>query len=172
MDDDEPEEKVYPLTAAKLSKAPSWAMLGFVFGAATVWLWVREQSAAIPAISAAPRVTTTPAPAPVASQETRRVALTRLTTIEAVWEDWGKHAVWDNDLAEVAMVNTTTNEFSDFYEVKRVGRGDYTYFFRSIPALTRREIKHGTPLPKSPLRFTETEAQYQEWKTHGRTERR
>jgi hypothetical protein len=170
MSDDEPEEKIYPLTAAKLSKAPSWAMLGFLMGAATVWLWVRDQSAVPAAVVAAPGVATTPAPA--ASPGVRRVALTRLTTIEAVWEDWGKHAVWDNDLAEVALVNTTTNEFSDFYEVKRVGRGDYTYYFRSIPALTRREIKHGTPLPTSPLRFTETEAQYQEWKTHGRAERR
>jgi hypothetical protein len=77
--------------------------------------------------------------------------------------------VWDDQVTEVALWRTETGSFSEFYEVRRVGEG---YYFRSIPQLTRRVIRHGVPRPKeSPLEFTETEAHYREWFEHGRFER-
>ena len=90
-----------------------------------------------------------------------------LTMIEAVFADWGKYAVWADDLTEVALWNSETRNFEDCYEVKRVG--DLLYF-RSIPQFTRRVVRHGKPLASSPLQFTETEEQYQDWLEHGRSE--
>jgi len=158
MDDESASEKDYPLTPAKLSKTPSWIMLGFILGALFVWMLPRD-----PEPAAAPEATRRAAPA-----EPPRTALTTLTTIEAVFEAWGQHAVWDNDLTEVALWNSATKSFSECYEVRRTRDA---YYFRSIPKLTRLVIRHGKPLPDSPLQFTETEEQYREWKENGRTER-
>jgi hypothetical protein len=157
--DDEPERKRSP-SASSLSKTPSWIMLGFVTGAAFVWLLPRAEKpvAPLPAIVARP--------AEPAAGETTLTAIRTLTTIEAVFEEWGRYAVWDGDTTEVAL-DPGTGQFSDFYEVKRVGEA---FYFRSIPRLTHRELRHGKTLPGSPLRFTETEAQYQEWLRDGRTE--
>lgn len=158
MDDEPASEKDYPLTPAKLSKTPSWIMLGFILGALFVWLLPRDPEPAAP-----------PAPARrAAPAETPRTALTTLTTIEAVFEAWGQHAVWDNDLTEVALWNSGTKSFSECYEIRRTRD---TLYFRSIPKLTRLVIRHGKPLPDSPLQFTETEEQYRDWKENGRTER-
>lgn len=152
--DDEP-EKSYPLKPSNMSKAPSWVTLGFLFGVLFVWMLPKEEKK-----FPASEKTSSP-PAPVRS--TRPM----ITMIEAVFADWGKYAVWEDDLTEVALWNSETRKFEDCYEVKRMG--DILYF-RSIPQLTRRVVRHGKPLPNSPLQFTETEQQYQEWLEHGRTE--
>ena len=88
--------------------------------------------------------------------------------IEAVFAEWQRHAVWSDDTTEVALWNIREKAFTDFYEVRRLGDALY---FRTIPKLTRRVLTHGKPLPESPLQFTETEEQYQEWREHGRSER-
>ena len=52
-----------------------------------------------------------------------------------------------------------TGDYTDCFEVLRSGEG---YYFRSISRLTRPVLTHGVR-PDSPLRFTETEEQRQEW---------
>jgi hypothetical protein len=157
MDDDEPrpERRSYPTPASKMSKVPSWISVGFVLGALCVWVFLKPK----------------PVPPQVKIVEVTRPTPqeTKLTTIEAVFAAWGQNAVWDNDTTEIAYWNPGTEEFSEFYEVRRIGEALY---FRSIPRLTRREITHGRPPePGCPLRFTETEEQYRDWREHGRYER-
>jgi hypothetical protein len=157
MEDDEP-EKTYPPSPAKMSKAPSWLMLGFLLGAGFVWGFRRGEEKTEP-----PVVTLTEWP------KARTVPASPLTTIEGVFAAYGQNAVWSNDVTEVAMWRTDTREFSEFYEVRRVGDALY---FRSIPRLTRPLIRHGAPPPRdTPLDFTESEEQYREWYEHGRFER-
>ena len=161
MEDDEPKpEKGYPISTAKMSKTPSWVMLGFLLGAVFV--------AALPPLRKKPAPETVAFRAvepqkPVGPQEPAR-----LTTIEDVFATFGTEAVWSDDLTEVALWNVNEKAFTDFYEVKRAGG---TYYFRTIPRLTRRIIERGKPKPESPLQFTETEEQYREWHKYGRSER-
>ena len=159
MDDMPAEERAYPPPPSKLSKTPSWIMLGFLLGATFVWMLPHEEKSAVPPTlaPAKPRVASEPA----------RTALSRLTIIEAVFEAYGRYAVWDNDTTEVAL-DAGSGTFTEFYEVKRSGD---TYYYRSIPKLTRRIIRHGKVIPGSPLQFTETEEQYRDWQENGRTER-
>jgi hypothetical protein len=86
-------------------------------------------------------------------------ASARIPTIEAVFEQYGHYAVWKNDVTEVALWNADTKDFSDLYEVARM---DNTYYFRSIPHLTRPVLTHGVPAD-CPLIFTETVEQRQQW---------
>jgi hypothetical protein len=163
MDEDEPKpEKRYPLSASKMSKTPSWIMLGFLLGAAFV--------AALPPLRKrpAPRPETAvfKASEPAKKREPREPL--QFTTIEAVFATWGKHAVWSDDVTEVALWNDREKDYSDFFEVRRYGG---VYYFRSIPQLSRRIISRGKPMPESPLLFTESEEQYREWRSYGRTER-
>lgn len=160
MDDEPKSEKHYPLSTAKMSKTPSWIMLGFLLGAAFVIALPplrKKTPTETPAFKAveAPRPSAPREPAP-------------LTIIEDVFATWGKYAVWSDDVTEVALWNIAEKAFTDFYEVRRVGEG---YYFRTIPRLTRRIIARGKPLPDSPLQFTESEEQYREWQNYGRTER-
>lgn len=162
-DESDAPQSHYPMpgSAAKLSKTPSWVMLGFLLGAFFVYAWMRREQEAVPS-SVAVRIVEAPRPA-----EPRSAPV--LTTIEAVFDQWREHAVWFENTTQVALWSKADRAFSDFYEVRRIGGLEY---FRSIPELTRRVIRHGRELPESPLQFTETEEQYQEWREHGRTERR
>lgn len=158
MAEDEPVEEAKPhrTPVSRMSKVPSWISVGFVLGAVFVWGLVKPQPPPPPEVKFVEVVRPTP-------EETK------LTTIEALFERWGEHAVWHQDTTEIAYWNPGTEEFSEFYEVRRIGDALY---FRSIPKLTRRIINHGKPLPpEAPLRFTETEEQYREWREHGRYER-
>lgn len=136
---------------AKMSKTSSWVTLGFFLGAATVWAYLTHQEKIAPA-------------APVALKEWPTAAKLQpspLTTIEALFEAYGTAAVWENNVTQVAMWRPDTKEYSEFYEVRRVGEELY---FRSIPRLTHMLIQHGKlPSNEVPLKFTETEAQYKEW---------
>ncbi len=160
-DSESPPERAYPLKSAKLSKTPSWIMLGFLLGAAFV-LALPPLGKKTPPATVTARLEPEPAPAPAKAEPPP------FTTIEAVFAEWGQHAVWSDDVTEVALWNSAAGGFANFYEVRRVGG---TYYFRTIPSLTRRILTHGKPLPDSPLQFTETEEQYEEWKRHGRSER-
>ena len=161
MEYDEPRgKKQYPVAASKMSKTPSWIMLGFLLGAVFV--------AALPPL----RKQRPPETASFKAAEPPKPATPReppqLTTIEAVFEMWGKYAVWSDDVTEVALWNDRDKDYTDLFEVRRYGGVNY---FRSIPRLTRRIISRGKPIPESPLLFTETEEQYREWLNYGRTER-
>lgn len=157
MDDEEqnPEKKSHPTPISRMSKVPSWISVGFVLGAVFVWSLFKPKP--------------TPPEVKIVEVIPPQAHETKLTTIEAVFDEWRENAVWHNDSTEIAYWNPGTQEFSEFYEVRRVGEALY---FRSIPRLTRRIINHGKPLPpRCPLRFTETEEQYREWREHGRYER-
>lgn len=156
---DNESEQSYRPPRSKMSMTPSWVMLGFALGAGFVLaLPSREKKLA-------------PRPMELRIEPPPRspVAPPQLSTVEAVFASWGQYAVWEDETAEVALWNTTKEEFAECYEVRRVGG---MLYFRTIPRLTRRVINHGKPRPDSPLQFTETEEQYREWVNHGRTERR
>ena len=141
-----------------LSKTPSWVMLGFLLGAAFVWT-LRRAEPSVRTVVIAPAKSSVPAPRHP----------TELTIVEAVFAQWDHFAIWENDVTQVAMWDVAEREFSNFYEVRRI-HGDY--FFRSIPRLSNRIVRHGNPVPaECPLRFTETEEQYRDWLEHGRFER-
>jgi hypothetical protein len=67
--------------------------------------------------------------------------------------------VWSGDTTEVALWNPETKSFSECYEVLRTGDN---YYFRTIPSLTRPVLTHGIQV-ESPLEFTETAKQHQQW---------
>lgn len=157
------DQKAAP-SVSKLSKTPSWVMLGFVLGAATVYAFFSGKKEAAPTSS---HLVKAPAPAPARLEAAQ--PLTTLTTIEAVFDMYGRFAVWDDNLTEVAMWDSSTHLFSDYYEVRRDGD---KLWFRSISKLTRRPLNHGKlPPPNTPLQFTETEEAYREWRDTGRFER-
>jgi hypothetical protein len=143
---DEPESAVRPPSPARLSKTPSWVMLGFLLGMLFVWSLPlpKEKPVPPPAVEKKPEVP---------------LGQPRLTAIEAVFEVWGGAAVWDNDLTEVALWNPERNDYTDCFEVFRSGGNN---FFRSIPHLTRPVLTRGVP-ENSPLQYTESEAHRQEW---------
>lgn len=155
MDDDTPKHRP---SVSQLSKTPSWVMLGFILGALVVWTLPRkEPPARTIVVQAVPSKPAVPIESPL------------LTTVEAVFARWSDYAVWDHDLTQIAMWNSSVGEFAEYYEVLRTGG---SYYFRSIPDLTHRVIRHGKPVPtECPLRFTETEEQYREWREQGRYER-
>ena len=159
-EDETKPEKNYPISTSKMSKTPSWIMLGFLLGAVFV--------AALPPLRKKPAAET----ASFKSVEPPRFVAPRqpgpLTTIEAVFAEWGKYAVWSDDVTEVALWNINEKAYSEFYEVRRYGD---VYYFRTIPRLTRRIIARGKPIAESPLQFTESEEQYREWQQYGRSER-
>ncbi|MEY3609032.1 MAG: hypothetical protein RLZZ447_1820 [Verrucomicrobiota bacterium] len=139
------------------SSAFSWGMTGFLLGAACVYAYLRPR----------PAETVPPPPASVADAPPA-VPPRRLSTVEAVFAEWGERATWTGNVTEIALWSSAAGAFAEFYEVRRIGGQLY---FRSIPALTRRVIRRGKEEPACPLLFTETEAEYREWLQHGRTER-
>jgi hypothetical protein len=144
---DEPSDRTPPLS--RLSKTPSWVLLGFVIGALFVW--------------ALPREITTPAGPAGTKTLTVQLERPKATDIEAVFAEWGRYAVWEHDLTEVALWDVDRKSYSIFYEVLR--SGDIIYF-RSIPRLTRPILTHGVHV-HSPLQYTETEEQRREWLDRG-----
>jgi len=138
---------------AKPSLAFSWATLGFILGALFV--------IALPPRRHEVPVTREEAPAPPTLAPEKKLPPLRLTTIEAVFDSWGQFAVWNGDTTEVAMYDPDTKDFTAFYQVVRAPGGG-TYFFRSISRLTLPLLTHGVP-EGSPLKFTETTAQREQW---------
>jgi len=151
MDEDSP-PKTQPQD--KPSPIPSWVSLGFVMGALVVLALPRR-----PSSSPAQPQSVLPSVSIQSTAPIRPLAPPPLSTIEAVFADWGDHAIWSKDVTEVALWDTRTKEFTECYEVVRVAGA---YYFRSIPHLTRPVLTHGVQ-ENSPLQFTETEEQRQEW---------
>jgi hypothetical protein len=134
-----------------LSKTPSWIMVGFVLGMIAVLGFQHEmQRSSAQAADAAAKAPPPPAPEPEPNV-TNVTDLPSLAVIEAVFVEWGRYARWEEDRTEVALWNSTTGDFSDFFEVVRVSDGLY---FRSIARLTRPMTEAKPPL-EAPLRFTE-----------------
>jgi hypothetical protein len=137
---DEPDDSsgAEPVPPAKPSKVPSWVMLGFAFGALFVWS-LRE-----PAVEPTVKVVEVVRPAPQPP---------KLTQVEAVFESFRTFAVWQNDdSTEIAFWNPDTHDYTDFFEVRRIGNRAY---FRSIPRLNGQILNYGARLPAdSPIRFT------------------
>jgi len=131
-----------------MSRTPSWVLLGFGLGVFFMWLLPRDEAPPAP-----------PAPQAPASAKPAAPARRRLSDIEAVFEMWGRFAVWDQNRTEVALWSPSANSYSDFYEVLRE---DDTLWFRSIPRLTRPLIAHATK-SDAPLVFTETAEMRRAW---------
>jgi hypothetical protein len=142
----------------ELSKTPSWIMLGFVLGMLTVLGFRKERASPPVTVPPAQSAATVqpegkdkaPEPAPqrsVTSVQHRP----SLAVIEAVFAEWGGYAIWEDEVTEVALWNSVTNDFTDYFEVFRTSSG---YFFRSTPRLTR-PWTDARPPRESPLRFTE-----------------
>lgn len=162
MDDDQ-EIRRQKVPVSRMSKTPSWVMLGFVLGAAFVlalpdWKKIRPSDAppVAPQKEEPPKPPVQPRPPPP------------LSRIEAVFEEWGRYASWHDDTTEVALWDPAEERFADFYEVRRVNG---VLYFRSITTLTRRIINRGKQLTESPLQFTETEEQFRDWDDRDRVER-
>ncbi len=155
MDESEPR----PPSPSQLSKIPSWISLGFVLGALFVWALPTPE---VEAPAAAPAAE----PPPTVASARVRSGPAPLSDIEAVFEVWGRYAIWYNDLSEVALWDTETKEFSRYYEVLRTGDA---YYFRTIDRLTRPILTHGIRVD-GPLLFTETEAMREEWLREKREE--
>lgn len=164
MDEETPKPS-RPLSPAKMSKTPSWVMLGFVLGGLATMAITERNSSSDPEPAAVAEPVAPVTPKPVPAEPRPAPALTR---IEAVFDEWGKLATWSDDTTEVALWDPATEQYTDFYEVRRV---DGVLYFRSIPRLTRRTIARGKHLPASPLLFTETEEQFQAWDERDRQQR-
>lgn len=145
---DESAESRPPLPA-KPSKVPSWVMLGFILGALFMWALPPRR----PEVAADGPVPREELPAPLV------LAAPRLTNVEAVFAEWGRYAVWENDLTEVALWNPEAKAYTDYFEVMRAGD---SFYFRSVPGFTRPVLTHGVK-DNSPLQFTEPESHRQEW---------
>ncbi len=134
-----------------LSKTPSWIMVGFVLGVLAVLGFQHEmQRSAAQAAAAAASVPPPVEPEPEPNV-TKVTDLPSLAVIEAVFSEWGRYARWGEDRTEVALWNSTTGDFTDFFEIMRVADGLY---FRSIGRLTR-PMTEAKPPSEAPLRFTE-----------------
>lgn len=146
---DNPESEATAPPKPPLSRTPSWLLLGFVVGALFVWLLPKVEKSAEP-----PALTKPVEKKPVAAPKLD------LNKIDAVFAAWGEHAVWDHDVTEVALWDSETNEFSQYFEVVRANGN---YYFRPLDRLTRPILTHGEDLPDSPLRFTETAEMRRTW---------
>jgi hypothetical protein len=132
-------ERERPISPSRLSKTPSWITLGFVLGALFVYSLPREDKAAPPTIL------------PVATPPVQRLERPKLSDIEAVFEEWGRYALWADDITQVALWDTEKHDYSIFYEVLRSGGH---YYFRSISRIERFVPPNDIRLPpNSPLRF-------------------
>ncbi|GAB1489936.1 hypothetical protein MASR2M8_23930 [Opitutaceae bacterium] len=135
----------------KLSKTPSWIMVGFLLGVIAVLGFQHEMGRSSAAVEAAAIVAPPPpAPAPV-ENVTALTDRPSLAVIEAVFAEWGGFARWAEDRTEVALWNSTTGGFTDFFEIVRTADGLYV---RSINRLTR-PLTEADPPAEAPLRFTE-----------------
>jgi len=146
-DDDLP-----PVPKEKLSKAPSWIMVGFVVGCLFAYVADREMEkrrdkTPVPMPAAAPVAPAPPAEIPPSLRLSQN-------EIEAIFAQGEEGAVWANDITEIVVFNTRTGKFSDLVEVMR--SGPY-YYYRSITRLTRPLITAKAE-PGALILFTETDA--------------
>lgn len=145
MDDSKPQ----PTSPSGLSKTPSWISLGFILGVIFVWFLPK------PAPEVVEVATRNESPPPLVATLTKP----DFSELEAVFADWDKYAIWENDTTEVALWDIDTSQYARFYEVLRSGN---QYYYRSIAGLNRPLLTHGVPV-NAPLLFTEPQARRDEW---------
>lgn len=140
---------------SKLSTTPSWIMVGFVIGALFAFGVDRELDRRNQTKSPATPMPPASVPAKVEPQKSSSALKDRtsLSAIENIFAQYDSHAIWRNDLTEIALWNAETNKFSECFEVMR--SGEY-YYYRTIPSLTR-PVLRPNPAPELPLRYTEPE---------------
>lgn len=146
-------EDVPAVPPSRLSKTPSWILLGFLLGALFVWTLPSEDKTAESLSGVNP-------------PQVVQLERPKLSDVEAVFAEWERFAVWKNNISQVAMWDTEKRSYSIFYEVLREGDG---YYFRSIPQLTRPVLMRGVP-DNAPLQFAETEESRRAWIEHGQYE--
>ncbi len=135
---DEP-DKTFPPSVSRLSKTPSWVTLGFVLGALFVWALPQAEKTAAPAAS---------------RNLTLQLLRPKMTDIEAVFAEWSRYAVWnDDDITEIALWDVDRKSYSIYYEVYRF---QDKFYFRSISRLTYPILTQGLPSKPMPLRFTDS----------------
>jgi hypothetical protein len=150
----------------KLSKVPSWIMLGVVLGGIGfygVQSFFDEQRGKKQR-QKAPPAASTPALPPARDASGGKPSATAkndphmsLFAIDAVFRAHGASAVWEHDLTEIVLWNPATQSYSTGVEVLR--NGD-TYYYRLLDRLTRPVLTEGVD-PNAPIRLTEP-ASYQE----------
>lgn len=152
----------------KLSKVPSWIMLGVVlggigfYGVQGFFEERREKKQARPPPPAA-SIPARPASAPEDAGAGNPPAPAKndphmsLFAIDAVFRAHGASAVWEHDLTELVLWNPATQSYSTGVEVLRSGD---TYYYRLLDRLTRPVLTEGVD-PNAPIRLTEP-ASYQE----------
>jgi hypothetical protein len=154
-----------PPSRDKLSKVPSWIMLGVVLGGIGfygVQSFFEEQRGKKQRQKAPPAVSA-PAPPPVKTPDGNPPATAKndphmsLFAIDAVFRAHGASAVWEHDLTEIVLWNPATQSYSTGIEVLRTGDA---YYYRLLDRLTRPVLTEGVD-PNAPIRLTEP-ASYQE----------
>lgn len=140
-----------PIDRHKLSTIPSWVMVGFVLGVFVMLGFRGGDDGPPPAAAPAPveqTIATEKNAAAIDDQPS-------FTVVEALFEQYRQYAFWENDRTEIAIWNSRTLDFTDYFEVLRADTGTY---YRPISMLTRLPLMNYGP-PDSPVRFTETAAQ-------------
>ena len=138
------------------SKVPSWVTLGFVVGVLTMWLFQSRDSGDKNATVEVPEEPPT-AQEMVANDPNPMVLADRpsLEVVEALFDQYRDYAFWSDDRSEIALWNSKTLEFSDFFEVVSTETGTY---YRSIRRFSRLPLEGYGP-SNSPILFTETAEQ-------------
>lgn len=130
------------MATSSRSSGPFLATLGFALGLGFGYLVFHQEK---PKVHIAP-------PLQVKAEPIQRDAGT-LASLEVTFERWGGYAVWHDDVTEFAAWDPRRKRHADFYEVRRVNGN---FYFRTIPALTRPLIEHGSRT-SLPFWFTETQ---------------
>ncbi len=145
------EDDLPPTPKEKLSKAPSWIMVGFVIGCLSAYVVERELAKRREEV---PPHTPAAAPAPAVPAELPAALRLSQNEVDAIFTQNEGDAVWENDITEIVVFNSRTGKFSDFVEVMR--SGPY-YYYRPIARNTRPLITAEAP-GGTLILFTETEA--------------
>jgi hypothetical protein len=140
----------------KLSKVPSWIMLGAVLGGVGFYgaqgfieeQRGKKQGPKTPPAASAPARPATDAAAPAAEKHDAQLSL---FAIDAVFRAYGAGAIWEYDLTEIVLWNPETGGYDVAVEVLR--NGD-TYHYRLLDRLSRPVLTEGID-PNAPIRLTE-----------------
>jgi hypothetical protein len=148
------EDDLPPVPREKLSKTPSWIMVGFVVGCVFAYVVDRELERRNPKPPVAqPAAKQTPQAQTIAPATPPAMRLS-LNEVDAIFRQATDDAVWEHDLTQIALWNPLTQKFSDLVEVMR--SGEY-FYYRPLSRLTRPLITAQAE-PGVLILFTETEA--------------
>lgn len=117
----------------KLSKTPSWIMLGFLLGAIFVAAMNSRPRRAAP---------TAPPPTPPPKAAAPAALPARLTDIEAYFAEWKQYAVWANELTYVVAYDSASGTYRDAFEILRVGD---KFYFRSVTRPRGMRVREDVP---------------------------